>query len=51
MATTTMFLSCTEGTPGIMVATMPGLSPATQLTLGAAGLGTQAQLCGTHLRL
>lgn len=34
------------GTHGIMVATMPGLSPATQLTLGAAGLGPQAQLCG-----
>ncbi|XP_060605638.1 polypyrimidine tract-binding protein 1-like isoform X5 [Ruditapes philippinarum] len=33
------------GHPGIMVATMPGYSPAPQLTLGAAGLGSQAQLC------
>ena len=47
-----MFLSCTQGTPGIMVATMPGLSPASHLTtLSAAGLGAQAQFCGTHLRL
>lgn len=31
--------------PGLMVATMQGLSPA-QLTLGGASLGAQAQLCG-----
>lgn len=44
----TYLLSCTKGHPGIMVATMPGLSPAPQLTLGAAALGSQAQLCGTQ---
>ena len=36
-----------KGTPGLMVA-MPGLSPGAQLTLGASGLGAQAQLCGTQ---
>lgn len=33
--------------PGLMVATMQGLSPA-QLTLGGASLGAQAQLCAMY---
>ncbi|KAL4236022.1 Polypyrimidine tract-binding protein 2 [Mactra antiquata] len=37
------------GPPGIMVATVPGLSPATQLTLGTAGIGSQAQLCASGM--
>jgi len=44
----TLVCRCTQGTPGIMVATMPGLGPTQLTSLGAAGLGHQTQF-GTHL--